>query len=206
MQSPVGFTAEEMQQPLDTPAHWSNTMPAEFQDWAKDFGTVADAKAAMERAKAYKPATSVDEIVITSPEGVQINQDVQNNFKKLCVEKGITPQQAQALASWEAENNKAQTTKFIAASEASLRQFWGGNFDANRQTAFTALTTLDRKMGGTLAPALRETNMHNHPKMIEALYTMGTMIKEDGFAGTNPAPQHTQPEKAIDAFQGMFKE
>ncbi len=218
----ASFTAEDMDKAAEgaapqaeggtqgaqgTPApaepHWSSSLPEALRDLAKDFGTAEEAKAALERGKGYTPATKVEDITITFAQDVQVNQAEQDSFKKLCVEKGITPSQAQDLATWQLDSQRTAMAAHKVQSENTLRAEWGQNYEANTGIALRALTNLDRKMGGTLAPTLRASNMHNDATFIRALYTVGTMLQEDTLNGTEgSAPQNT--ETAKQAFEGMF--
>lgn len=191
--------------PADQSAHWSASMPEALQELGQGFASVDEAKAALARGKDYQPAAKVDDIVITLPEGARVNQEAQNSFKQFCVENGITAKQAQSLATWQMQVDTEATTAYRVASEQQLRTEWGMRYDENVQQALVALTRIDRKMGGTLAPELKATGMDNNPAMIRALYTIAGMMAEDTVNSTDANPASSKPEKPIDAFSGVFK-
>ncbi len=190
--------------PAAQSAHWSASMPEALQELGQGFASIDEAKAALARGKDYQPAAKIEDIVLTLPEGTRVNQDAQNSFKQFCVENGITAKQAQSLATWQMQVDAEATTAYRAAGEQQLRTEWGMHYDENVQQALVALTRIDRKMGGMLAPELKATGMDNNPAMIRALHTIAGMMAEDTVSNTG-AYSVNKPEKAIDAFDGMFK-
>ncbi len=109
------FSVESTQTPVSAPApeqfasgmtaadDWRASLP---EGWAEKLRDVADpdeAAEALERGLAYHPATRAEDIRLELPRDFSghVDRDVQQHFRELCVQEGITPAQAQALVDWQ---------------------------------------------------------------------------------------------------------
>lgn len=192
-------------EPQPTPADWKARLP---EGWAGKLGECAsaeDALAALERGLGYSPALKPEDVSLKYPEGLQVDEGVSNSFKQFCVDKGITPTQAQALLDWQLTANKEINAAVMAQGQAELQKTWGSRFEENRATALKAVVALDKRMGGRLAEAMAFGGQNNNPVMVEAFYHIGQLMSEDALSGGNPAAPADQRESAEDTFKGMFK-
>ena len=88
------------------PADWRSAFPAEWGDRLKNVNSAEDAARALERGLAYTPALRPEDVELSYPEDVRVDEGVRDNFRRFCVEKGLTPTQAQALVDWQIAANR----------------------------------------------------------------------------------------------------
>lgn len=164
----------------ETPAaDWRATLPESWRDMLKDAADEESARKILERGLNYNPAASPDDVTLTYPEGLQVDEAVSGDFKRFCVDNGITAPQAQALLDWQIGATKQIADTVIAKGQSDLRAKWGHNYDANTTQALKAVVALDKRMEGRLAETLAFTNMNNNPTLVEAFHHIGQLISED---------------------------
>lgn len=184
---------------------WRGTLPAAWADKLKDMGSEADAIKALERGMAYTPALKPEDVELRYPEGITVDKAVSDSFRRFCVDKGITPSQAQALLDWQLAANKEMHDAALAAGKAALQKQWGSRFEENSALALKAVTALDKRLGGRLSEALAFTGMSNDPAIVEAFHAVGSLISEDSLSGGTGAGASDKPESAEETYKNMFK-
>lgn len=187
------------------PADWRSAFPAEWGDRLKNMNSAEDAARALERGLAYTPALRPEDVELSYPEDVRVDEGVRDNFRRFCVEKGLTPTQAQALVDWQIAANREIAEAALAAGTADLRKRWGSRFEENSARALRAVTALDRGMGGRLSETLAASGMGNNPVLVEAFHAVGALLSEDVLSGGRAAPAEDRPETAEETYQNMFR-
>lgn len=186
-------------------ADWRGALPAAWADKLKDMASEADALKALERGMDYTPAQTPEDVELRYPEGLTVDKAVSDSFRRFCVDKGITPAQAQALLDWQLAANKEMIDAALAAGKAALQKQWGSRFEENSALALKAVTALDKRLGGRLSEALAFTGMSNNPAIVEAFHAVGSLIAEDSLSGGAGAGAADKPESAEDTYKNMFK-
>lgn len=186
-------------------ADWRSAFPADWSERLGRAGSAEDAARALERGLAYAPALRPEDVNLQYPEGVRVDEGVADNFRRFCVDRGITPDQAQALVDWQINANSEIAEAALAAGRAELQRRWGSRFEENSATALRAVTTLDRRMQGRLSEALAASGMSNNPVLAEAFYAVGTLLSEDALSGGRAAPAASGLETAEETYRNMFR-
>lgn len=186
-------------------ADWRGTLPAAWADKLKDMGSEADALKALERGLGYTPAQRPEDVELTYPEGFTVDKAVSDSFCRFCVDKGITPAQAQALLDWQIAANKEMHDAALASGKAALQKQWGSRFEENSSLALKAVIALDKRLGGRLSEALTFSGMSDNPAIVEAFHAVGSLISEDSLSGGTGAGATDKPESAEDTYKNMFK-
>lgn len=168
-------------------------MPEAWREAVKGFGTPEEALQALQRGSGINPAAKPEDIDLGWPEGMQVDTAQEGRFKQECVRLGVTAEQAKALAHWQLKEVADAKADLIRTGEADLRGRWGNRFEANRNAALGALTMLDRKMEGRLAPAFAAIGAADDPVIIEALHALSTLVSEDSLGGASPSGGGTKP-------------
>ncbi|MFI3271236.1 MAG: hypothetical protein R3Y11_03895 [Pseudomonadota bacterium] len=187
-----------------TAGNWLDAVPEAWRASMQGFGSAEDAMAALHRGAAYQPATDVGAIELGWPEGTTIDKAQEQRYKEASVRLGLTPSQAQNLAQWQLQEVVNSKTEHIRRGTQELQGRWGTQFDANKGAALSALTTLDRRLEGRLAPALAARGVTDDPVMVEALYAISTMISEDSLAGGTQAGGQIKPMTTEAFVQELF--
>lgn len=183
---------------------WYGDLPEAAHEALKGFGSFDEALTAMKRGQEFAAPKGVEDLKLTLPEGTQGDASLLDPFKEFCVKQGIPARQAQELINWQSKFAAEATADYIAAGENALRERWTGKkYDQNREQALVALSTLDRRMGGRLVPAAKANGMVNDPVVIEALYTISTIISEDSLGGGSPGAGSDKPEDPADHFRAL---
>lgn len=116
------------------------------------------------------------------PDGVW-QPEAASAFAAVAHDAGLTPTQAQKLATWWAgAAAQAEATKGASAgeTEAALRTEWGVAYDTKIEGAKRAL----REFGGDdLVAHLDKTGLGNDPAMVRAFARIGELVGEDRPAG-----------------------
>lgn len=162
--------------------HWSGNY-GDLADSLKSFDSKESFLSRMKAAEGYLPAKSVDDVKLSIPEGVEVDEATQYAFKQFCVDNGLTPKMAQALSDWQIKQVTASLHKKFEDGQKFLRDKWGPKFENNLNQALHVFGVLDRKMEGRLAPAFKSNGLSNDPTIIEALYTLSSLVSEDSLAG-----------------------
>jgi hypothetical protein len=136
---------------------------------------------------------TVDKYDLKFQEGVTIDKDFTDNFKKVAHQAGILPKQAQALADWFSKSNQEAEGKTMETLKAQrtqqlegLKTEWGAAFDKNLQKAQQVVTELGDK---DLIEFLDKTGLGDDVRMVKLFSAMGQKFlaegKEIGARGTN---------------------
>jgi len=139
------------------------------------------------------------------PDEIWSDKDL-GEFTKVAHELGLTKEQAQKLAGWQAERVGGAKTQHDQALEAikteavaALKKEWGADYDANLLLA---------KKGAITAGGVEMLNhpLANDPVFIRAMAKIGAMTKEGAAAGMrNGAPPVDSPRAEIAAIRGDLK-
>ena len=186
------------------PEDWRSGLPAAWADKLKDVAGEEDAVKALERGLSYTPALKPEDVELNYPDGIQVDEGVRDNFRQFCVDKGITPVQAQALLDWQLAANKEITDAAMAKGKSELQKLWGSRFEENSAKALKAVVALDKRMGGRLSETMAFSGMNNNPVLVEAFHAIGTLISTDALSGGRAAPAPDKPETAEETYNGMF--
>lgn len=186
------------------PEDWRSSLPAAWADKLKDVAGEEDAVKALERGLSYTPALKPEDVELKYPEGMQVDEGVRDNFRQFCVDKGITPAQAQSLLDWQLAANKEITDAVMAKGKAELQKLWGSRFEENSAKALKAVVALDKRMGGRLSETMAFNGMNNNPVLVEAFHAIGTLISTDALSGGRAAPAPDKAETAEETYNGMF--
>lgn len=189
----------------DTAADWRGGLPAAWAEKLRNMASEADALRALERGLGYTPALRPEDVNLRYPEGMTVDKAVSDSFRQFCVDRGITPDQAQALLDWQLAANKEMNDAALAAGKAELQKLWGSRFEENSALALKTVTALDKRLGGRLSEALAFTGMNNNPALVEAFHAVGTLIAEDSLSGGTAAAAADRPESAEETYTRMFK-
>ncbi|MBB5143949.1 hypothetical protein [Desulfovibrio intestinalis] len=184
-------------------ADWKATLPESWRDMLKDAADEESARKILERGLNYNPAASPDDVALTYPDGLQVDEAVSGDFKRFCVDNGITASQAQALLDWQIGASKQIADTVIANGQSDLRGKWGHNYDANTAQALKTVVALDRHMGGRLAETLAFTNMNNNPVLVEAFHHIGQLISEDQLSSGQAATSPDKAESAEETYKSL---
>ena len=184
-------------------ADWRESLPEAWREATKDAKTAEEALDAYKRGVGYNPPKSVDDLTLTLPEGVQVDEAVNTHFREKCVELGVTKDQAQALMDWEFAASKEMRQQLIADGTKELKEAWGAQYEAKRSLAMRAVTALDRRMDGKFANALAARGLADDAVVIQAFAHIGEMISEDTLSGGNGAGSGDKPEAPEDTYKAM---
>ncbi len=213
------FSVESTQTPVSAPApeqfasgmtaadDWRASLPESWADKLRDVADPDEAAEALERGLAYHPATRAEDIRLELPKDFSghVDRDVQQHFRELCVQEGITPAQAQALVDWQIGAERQMRERLVEEGAAQLRRSWGARFEQNRSEALRAFSALDRRMGGALSSSPAGRSMANDPSFVRAFYEIGRLLSEDSLsAGITPAAGMMR-ETAEETYNGMFR-
>lgn len=190
-------------QPAADPQAWYAGLPQEMHGQLAQFKTVDDLMAVVSRGIQFAPAASVEDYKLNVPAGVAINKAQHDEFKALCHKEGIPVSMAQKLLDWDIERNTAGIQAALAYGDQELTKLWGADKDKNKEKALQFLTTLDRKMGGRLAPTLDNDVLMMNPSWVEALHLLGGIISEDSLGGA-AAASGTVTETPEQTYQKLF--
>lgn len=185
------------------PADWRATLPEAWRDMLKDAADEESARKVLERGLNYNPASKPEDVKLTYPEGIQVDEGLNKNFQQFCVDKGITPTQAQELLNWQLSANKSAIEAVRADGEKTLREKWGPRYEDNTAQALKAVVALDKQMGGRFAERLAFSNMNNDPVIVEALHIIGNSISEDTLSAGAGAGAPDKPEAPEDTYKSM---
>ncbi|WP_304473629.1 hypothetical protein [uncultured Desulfovibrio sp.] len=203
--TPADSPAPEGGAPTSQPTDWRTGFPEAWGEKLKDVESADDALKALERGLSYTPALKPEDVELKYPDGMQVDEGVRDNFRQFCVDKGITPAQAQALLDWQLAANREIADAVMARGKAELQKLWGSRFEENSAMALKAVVNLDRRMGGKLSEALAFSGMNNNPVLVEAFHHIGTLISADALSGGKAAPAQDKAETAEETYNGMFK-
>lgn len=185
------------------PADWRAALPESWRDMLKDAADEEAARKVLERGLNYNPASKPEDVVLKYPDGIQVDDGLNKNFQQFCVDKGITPTQAQELLNWQLSANKSVIEAVRASGEQELREKWGPRYEENTTKALKAVVALDKQMGGRFAERLAYSNMNNDPVIVEALHIIGNSITEDTLSAGAGASAPDKQESPVDTYKAM---
>lgn len=133
------------------------------------------------------------------PEGINLNQDLVNQFNATAHKAGLTQQAAQEIMGWysnveqQAEQGAIDTQK---ATDVSLKEQWGNTYDSKMSdTKAGALHIIEQY--GEDAKALINSPMGNNPAFFNILSQLGNNLHETGvLQGGKSANFGRTPEEA----------
>ena len=185
-------------------APWTDALPEDLRGDVEGLTSMEDFKAALKRGMEYKPATDIEQLVTTAPEGVTLDEGMNKAFRELGVKIGLTQAQAQELVNFEATQIAAAQKAAVEEATETLRKQWGNEFESKSAKATQAMLAIDQKMGNRLSAALGEGGLANSPTLIEAFSLIGSLISEDSLAGsTTGSSGQMPPETAVDMFRSF---
>lgn len=185
-------------------APWTDALPEDLRGDVEGLTSMEDFKAALKRGMEYKPATDIEQLVTTAPDGVTIDEGMNKAFRELGVKIGLTPAQAQELVNFEATQMAAAQKAAVEEATETLRKQWGTEFESKSAKATQAMLAIDAKMGGRMSAALGEGGLANSPTLIECFAVLGEMISEDSLAGGSTGSSGQMPrETAVDMYRSM---
>lgn len=205
--SSVEDTYKGIGEPPVSDDSWRASMPEALRDVTRDAKDMQDVQSALKRGFEYQPPKSADDVKITFADGVEVDQAVNEDFRKLCVEAGITSAMAQKLSDWQIRTVKENAERQEAACTKALQSEWGGRFSEMSEQAKHAVLSLDRRMGGTgsLASALASSGAWSVPEVRKAFQMVGGLISEDTLSGGRPASAPDRPESPEETYSSFFK-
>ena len=127
---------------------------------------------------------AADGYELNIPEGLPIDDNFTNGFKAAAHEAGLNQAQLQKLGDWYSgvmqsaieSQTLAKDDKFDEASTA-LKQQWGEKFEGNVNLANRVL---DQYASDDFLAFLEESELDNHPLMVDFLFSVSKHTAEDG--------------------------
>ncbi len=153
-------------------------------------------------------APTVQEIVITLPQGAQVDQTALDSFKATAKEFGLTSEQASGLVAKELERGGVAAD--AAAKEweklnqgyvdalAADTEFGGDKLAETQLLAQKAF----RAYGSEIQQEIVTLGLQNHPGLIKAFARMGRAMKEDNSGG--PADGGTGEKTEDQKLEGFY--
>lgn len=130
-------------------------------------------------------------------DGIQLDQAMVDEFTPIAKEAGLTNDQAQKLADLYVKGIGAREEAILAEHQTRIadwqkaskedKEFGGAKLSENLAVAKTAY---DKFTSPALRELIEETRLGDHPEMIRLFYSIGKLLKEDGFVeGTPPGKE-----------------
>lgn len=186
-------------------ADWKQQLPESWRGELGDAVSQEDALAALKRGLAYNPVADTKALDAVF-EGVEVDEAMNADFRKLAVEHGLTEGQVKALLKFEGEAFAAMEQRYVEEATNTLKQAWGGDFERKSNEAVAAMLRFDKSMGGRLSEWLGGADgVKNSPVVMELLAVAGRAISEDSIGGGNSAASSDKPETAEDMFREIFR-
>lgn len=184
---------------------WRDQLPEAWRAELGDIGSMDAALAAFKRGLAYNPVADTKALDAVF-EGVEVDEAMNADFRKLAVEHGLTESQVKALLKFEGEAFAAMEQRYVEEATNTLKQAWGGDFERKSNEAVAAMLRFDKSMGGRLSEWLGGADgVKNSPVVMELLAVAGKAISEDSIGGGNSAASPDKPETAEDMFREIFR-
>lgn len=145
----------------------------------KDFKSADDlAKAHLDVLEKSKPPETAEAYNLTIPENIKVDTNFVGAAKGWAKEAGLTQTQFEKFAGKYMEN-QAVVEKAVADAQArdaaTLKSEWGGEYDANMETALKAARTF---VGEEFAAAMQKDPVLS---MVKAFHKIGSKITDDTF-------------------------
>jgi hypothetical protein len=171
-------------------------MPQTDEDWGNVYGRLG------------RPDDSTG-YAIEAPEGVEVNVEMQESFRGVAHELGLSQKQVQGLSEWqfgnEATSRQGQldnSTQAHEAAQAQLKQEWGESYDQNVTIAVRGasefLSDNDKEFMNTAV--IDGVKAGEHPVLIKMFNNIAKGMMEpsklEGFtANLSQTPQEMQEER-----------
>ena len=126
------------------------------------------------------------------PEGMDINDEVQAEFKVLAHSLGLNNQQVQALAQYEAKQVESYQEHFNESREKAtevLKEHWGHEFHNRLEGAKSVAKVYGEKYPEAMKEIM-SSNMSNNPAIIAMMSELGRSLQETGHAGATGASSY----------------
>ncbi len=164
-----------------------------------------------ERKPAQVPQ-EFDPAALNVPAGIEVNQDLVQDFGKLVGEMNLSQEQAQQLVDLQIKTLQVQEERF-----AELRRTWvaelkadpeygGKRFDATVSDALAVMRRFDPS--GEVAKTLNGTGFGDNPAIVKMLANIKQAISEDEFVAANgktTQEKHLYHRMWPDEVMGEFK-
>lgn len=193
---------------------WYSGLPKETHEKLKDFSSLDDALSAIEKGQKFAGVEGVESYEIDLGKDAQGNSlngrddgGALDRYKQFCFERGIAPEDAQALISWQQGELGASRDALRETNTKALQERWPGEkYNANREQALVAVTALDRIMEGRLVPGFKALGLHEDATAIELMYVISTLIGEKALGGGGPGSgiDPNKPVSTEDAYSELF--
>lgn len=156
--------------------------------------------------KIPKVPESHDLYEIAIPEGMPVNKDRIQKFKEFAHAINLTQDQVKRIVDHELETTKevmaqaeqgkkereSKVTAFRDKQINELKTEWGVSFDANLETAKTALRTFGDE---NLVKFINDSRLGDHPVFIKFMHKLGKSISEDAFIDGKAGAPHKDRQR-----------
>jgi len=194
--------SDVQQQPGDPP-DWRAGIPQELREALGDMDP-AEAAKTFARGKDYNPAQKAEDIVLTLGEGDVFHPGLEKMFKDFCVEKMLTPAQAQAIVELNGKFHAEASRIYLEHGNAQLEQRFGADAGKIKDNAMKAFAAMDRKMDGRLSASPSGKQIASDPLFVEALYHFYKATGEDSLGGGAAAEGADMPMNDKDYLQHIL--
>jgi len=141
---------------------------------------------------------------LTIKEGVTIDKDFTESFKKTAFEAGVLPKQAQALADWFGDVNKASEEQMLTQYKQeqgkrleALKTEWGAAFETKANHAKQVISEL---ASPDLRTYLEDSGLATEPRLIQIFADIySKFMKEDTAVGSRSNAQPVMTPKDADS-------
>jgi hypothetical protein len=137
------------------------------------------------KSNQHLPPDSADGYEFEFPEGFDLDEDTQGQFKQLAFDKGLSQDQYKDLMSFEIERYNAAleaVNKSIddraAESEKALKTEWGNDYEKNVEAAKSVINH-QALADESFKSFLNETRFGDNPEVIKFFHRLSQLISED---------------------------
>lgn len=155
-------------------------------------------------ADGNNPDAAPKPVTITTPQGAPVDQALLASYTGLAGELGIPEETAQKMADWYFQKSEEAKAQNRAAGETYLKNAWGADFSANMETSRTALSLIDKYMGGRITAQLVNTGLADVPVVAELFHFFGQAMQEDSMGGGNPGVGSEKPQSLVDHVKNVI--
>lgn len=126
------------------------------------------------------------------PEGIELDEGLASEFKKLAHENNLTPAQVNRLAAFQVqtearmrEAQQAEQEAYLSEQRKTLESEWGNDFQKNMSLAQRTAATFGLE---------QDHPVFNHADMVQALAKIGNAISEDRLVSGESMSNKLNPE------------
>lgn len=131
--------------------------------------------------------------------------DIIADFGRQAVELGLTPRQAQALATWEGAAAKKARERMIAAGTKTLSKEWGGDYERKSNEIVALVANIDRAIGNEdFSRAIGLSGAMCHPGFARGMARLAAVFAEDSIGARNGAAFADKEETAYEGLMDVF--